>query len=1404
MLNKYVKYSLTCLFLFGFTIQNSCYADNYTGGINELRQAINDASATNFTANTDVNTSSTLGAFQSNDLSVYGNNYNLNGASSAAGFSVYSGKTLSINNFGSLNSDNSIASSIKNFSGYVGSVIYNNGQSSIVESILLNNSSLSDGGAIFNANGGMLSISDSVLDNNTSQSGFGGAIYNATGASTTIAGSTLSNNKAQSNHGGAIYNYGILQINNTAFNNNYANYNGGAIYVDRGESTISNSDFSGNNTNYGYGGAIYNATQSSTNIYDTLFSSNYAAGSNAGAIYNEGNLGVDGSIFDANHANYDGGAIYNNASGVATINNTVFSNNYVINGYGGAIYNSGNIDIKNSNFTDNYTSNRAGAIYNTSQNLTIDNTNFNKNVANGAGGAIFNSNSGKIIIKNSQFNENKTQSSYGGAIYNEGELELDNVNFNRNIATNSVGGAIYNSTGASTLISNSNFSENKTQNNNGGAIYNDGYMKIISTTFDNNYSKNIAGAIFNSTAHTLEIKDSLIKNNNATNHAGAIYNEGLIKLNNVQFDNNISQNGVGGAIYNTSTGNLTIDGSIFKSNKAEVDNGGAIYNNGSLNIYNSTFDSNSANNVGGAIFNSASGKTNSLTNSTFKNNTSVGNGGAIYNESALTIDEVNFSENKSANGVGGAIYATSGSNLNIANSSFISNHSSSNNGGAIYNDYGKMTVSASVFNNNSSSGSGGAIINRSAETTNISNSSFALNSSINGHGGAIYNASKLVLNNTDFLQNTTTNGVGGAIYNESGNNLQITGSDFIGNKSINNSGGAIYNDSATMTISDSNFSNNTAKGAGGAIYNYGTTYLLNTSFTNNSSSYLGGAIYNAGNLNIAAKNQDVIFNNNRSNGSLEDIYLADSSILNLNTDSNSKITFNGKINSYSGSNTININKSNITLGDEASPAPTGGSVIFNNAVSGTNVNLYNGTMVLGIDNALTNSSLNLSGGYINMINGKVGSSSLTALNLADGTTTNIGIDVDPARHLTDRFTAASIGNGTGTLNIKDINLLSDINGQSASLLFAEGTLKDQVTMTANKALSPILTYDINYDATSGKINFIAGGGGSYRSYNPQVLSQNVSSLTGTYINQTNIYGEVLGRAESFMAIPLSERKLLRYQNRYAFGGEPSSFLGSFSPYQNSGIWMKQYTTFENIPLKNGPTVSNIGYGVIIGKDSKLKHFENGVDGCLTGYVSYNGSHQGFSGIGMYQDGGLLGFTAAAYKGNAFSALTVNAGGSAGRAITKTGTDNFTTLIAGTALKVGYNLSMLGERFAAQPTYSMSYTYANTFDYRTSSGIEMSSSPLNAIQISPGVRFFYNAKRGWQPYWGTSIVWNLMDDQKFTANNVELPQMSVEPYVEYGLGIQRRSEGRLNGFAQAMARSGGRQGVSLQFGLRLSI
>ena len=62
----------------------------------------------------------------------------------------------------------------------------------------------------------------------------------------------------------------------------------------------------------------------------------------------------------------------------------------------------------------------------------------------------------------------------------------------------------------------------------------------------------------------------------------------------------------------------------------------------------------------------------------------------------------------------------------------------------------------------------------------------------------------------------------------------------------------------------------------------------------------------------------------------------------------------------------------------------------------------------------------------------------------------------------------------------------------------------------------------------------------------------------------------------------------------------------------------------------------------------------------------------------------------------------------------------------------------------------------------------------------------------------------MDKTNVMANDVRLPQLSVKPYVEYGVGLQKTWGDRFTGYFQSMVRNGGRTGVALSMGFRWAL
>lgn len=487
-----------------------------------------------------------------------------------------------------------------------------------------------------------------------------------------------------------------------------------------------------------------------------------------------------------------------------------------------------------------------------------------------------------------------------------------------------------------------------------------------------------------------------------------------------------------------------------------------------------------------------------------------------------------------------------------------------------------------------------------------------------------------------------------------------------------------------------------------------------------------------------------------------------------------------------------------------------GKVYRYNQDDSINWNLNGGTLIYAKDGYLSGgtNSINFNGGSLDLRNGVASTINLAGLTLSESS--NLYLDVDLANNKMDEFNTTSVNtpNSSAILHVAGLNLISDATKYKTTINFvSDKTLAGYVDYTGTQgitALSPISKYNVAYDKSNGDFNFTRFAGGGYKSFNPAVMASPIAAQLGGYLTQLNSYDQAFRNMDMYMLMTKKQRETLKLRNKYAAADSKLIFEPTNSIYNDKSVWVRPYTTFENVPLKNGPKVSNVAYGSFFGAESELYDLGRGWDGMYGVYVGYNGSHQAYDGIGINQNGGTLGLIGMAYKGNFFTGLTLNTGASVGEASTMYGADNFTMLMAGIANKTGYNIELADGKFIIQPGFQLSYSFVNTFDYKNVAGVKINSDPLNTIQIEPGIKFIGNLKKGWQPYAGVSMVWNIMDKTNFYANNVSLPELSIKPYVRYGIGVRKTLGKICTGFIQTYITNGGRNGIGFQLGFRFAL
>lgn len=318
------------------------------------------------------------------------------------------------------------------------------------------------------------------------------------------------------------------------------------------------------------------------------------------------------------------------------------------------------------------------------------------------------------------------------------------------------------------------------------------------------------------------------------------------------------------------------------------------------------------------------------------------------------------------------------------------------------------------------------------------------------------------------------------------------------------------------------------------------------------------------------------------------------------------------------------------------------------------------------------------------------------------------------------------------------------------------------------------------------------------------FSPAVSMITAV-VNQQTILSRSFSTVDNFMSLPEKERVLLRYDNKYAYTGAGQQvFSPTFIPDENAGVWIKSFVLFENIPLNNGPKVSNVGYATAIGADTNLKHYKNGWDAVYTTHATFQGSRENFNTTSSVDTLGNVGLTGAFFKKKFFTAVTGITGGDYTHDAVGLGEQTFRLFIASGASKTGYNFEFKQGKYILQPSLLLDYIYVLPSDFISSDGQSVTGDPLNAMHVSPGIKLICNFKGGWQPYLNISETWTLMDSPALHKNGVLLPRVSIDPYVEYGFGLQRRWKEKYTSFGQVYMRGGGRNGVSFYFGFRVAL
>ncbi len=1193
------------------------------------------------------------------------------------------------------------------------------GTVTINDATISNNAAAGDGageggGGVFNL--GALTIVDSdIIGNlaNVGALGNGGGVFNAPGGVTSITGGIIAGNLANRAGGGIENNAGAVTLTNVTLggplvsDGNTAGFNGGGLHTS-GAGTVTITDGSIQNNVAGQeGGGLWNSATGTLTVVSigtgTLIQSNTANGDateqGGGGVFNDGGV-----------VNITGATISQNVSTATAIGNG-----------GGGIFNDGTLTLTDtniaSNTADQVSANGGGILNSDGGVLTVNNGVIASNSAARAGGGI--ENNGGTVTLNGVTVGGALPADGNSAGINGGGLHVSgtgttNVNgglFRNNLAAQE-GGGLWNAFGTMT-IDGTTITENTASgagsDQGGGGVFNaGGIVNIDNATISVNNADGLAGSgggILNDATGTVTVSNSQVSGNIANRAGGGIEATAgtTTSLNTVLLTSNVAgptsalaTPGNGGGLHITGDGNATVIDGTVSMNTAAAEGGGLWNGTGTMTIDGTTITGNRASGEGadqggGGIFNA--GGTINVSNAFITLNTAdglAGSGGGVFNDAlgTVTITNTGISGNV-ANRAGGGIEATAGTSTTLNSVTLVSNNAGilpavaapGNGGGLHITGNGSATITLGTVSSNTAAAEGGGLWNGTGTMT---------------------------IDGTSIISNTASGAAadqgGGGVFNAGGtvNILNATISFNTAHGALGSGGGILNDASGTVSVTDSTISDNVANRAGGGIEVTGatTTTLSNVQLVGNNAGVApaaaapgnGGGLHITGAGNVEINGGAVNFNEAAAEGgglwnSLTGTLTIRSSLAGATTISSN--TAHGDDVEQGGGGVFNdggvviITDATISMNvSSATAIGNGGGGIFNDgqltltsvtvignfanqgAANGGGILNSDGGALVVVNSIIENNEAARAGGGIENNTGTV---TLTNTNLSTniaginggGLHTSGAGSVTISGGLIDGNTAGQEGGGlwnssTGTMTIQSSSIGgTTIQGNTANGDATEqgggGVFNDGGIVTINNA---VISLNVSTATAIGN-----GGGGIFNDGTLTIVNTNVSGNTATV--GTGNGGGILNSDNGVLTV--TGGKISGNSAARAGGGiENNLGVVTLTNVSLGGL----LATDGNIAGINGGGLHTSGAGTVTIRGGLVQNNTAGQEGggvwnSSTGTMSIltsafggtlirsniangNGTEQG--GGGVFNDGGEFTIVGAAINQNVSTAASVGNGG----------------------------------------------------------------------------------------------------------------------------------------------------------------
>ena len=610
------------------------------------------------------------------------------------------------------------------------------GSSTIARNVAQGNDAGMGGGGVWGA--GTVDISGNVtIDANaaTGTAGSGGGVFNFGGV-LTISDATISNNTAN-RAGGGVEDFGdddddvdVMLTDVTLSGNSIATAapgNGGGLHSGGGEVVVTGGMVTGNTAVEG------------------------------GGLWTSGSLTATGTRVWGNNATgdadepFEGGAGLFNQGGTMTLSELSVLNNVATGpgaSGGGLFVNGGTVTVDASSFAGNTSLRAGGGIEVNGGTVELTDTDFDENETGDAPG-----NGGALHVTRGTVNatggtvSGNTAASEGGGFWNNAgwTMTVTGTSFTGNTA-----------------------SGDAADNGGGGLFNNGGTLVLNSVTVTENQADGAAGSgggVFNGPGGDLTVNGGTIQSNSANRAGGGIENASgmdapaVATLNDVVLDQNgiaVAAPGNGGGLH-SGGGTVTVNGGRITSNVATE--GGGLWSNGTLvvqpgeeptTIWNNTGTGDAADNGGGGVY-AESGADVTISGAFIDGNKATGASGSgggilVADDATVRVTGGRIAENE-ANRAGAGIEiaddaATEGAfgeaylTEVMVTDNVIVTAAPGNGGGLHIGGRAYALVQRSTFANNFATEGGGLWVSGGG-TLGMNNSTVS-NNAATGEGGGLY------------------------------------------------------------------------------------------------------------------------------------------------------------------------------------------------------------------------------------------------------------------------------------------------------------------------------------------------------------------------------------------------------------------------------------------------------------------------------------------------------------------------------------------------------------------------------------------------------------------------------------------------------------------------------------------